>query len=425
MTGAEALRFLEQAGRFGELGLERIEALLEALGEPQRGMRFYHVAGTNGKGSTAAVIDRCLRQMGRRTGRFISPHLERPHERITVDGQEIPTEALSRATEEAAQASLGLRDRATEFELWTAIALLHMRSQGVSDVAWETGLGGRFDATNAVVPEVSVITSIGLDHVDRLGGTLESIAAQKAGILKPGRPAAIGELVEPARAIVRAEAARTGSHLWEIGQEVSVTEVTMDRTGTGFRYRDPQGDLGQVRVGLIGVHQAQNAALAIAALRLAGQGADASALREGLLRTRWPGRFEIVPGQPDVVLDGAHNPPGFAALADTWARVYGSTRPVVVFGCLSDRDARAMTEPLRGIAASWHTASPGGARALSAEDAAEAVGGEPHGSPQEALQAALAEARGSGRPVLGCGSLYLVGALRSLLTEVTGLEQFP
>jgi dihydrofolate synthase/folylpolyglutamate synthase len=160
VTEAEALEYLSAAGRFGLLGLERTERLLENLDHPERGMRFFHVAGTNGKGSATASLDAMLRQVGRRTGRFISPHLIRPHERVAVDGEEISGDALAAATERVREAARGIEDPPTEFELWMGVALVHFQRRGVTDVAWETGLGGRYDATNAVTPEVSVITSM-------------------------------------------------------------------------------------------------------------------------------------------------------------------------------------------------------------------------------------------------------------------------
>lgn len=415
MRPEDALRYIAGAGRFGELGLGRIGALLEALSEPQRGMRFYHVAGTNGKGSAVAAIDRCLRSLGRRTGRYISPHLERPSERVTVDGREISPTELAQATQEVAEAAVALADPPTEFELWTAVALLHMRREGVTDVAWETGLGGRLDATNVVRPEVSLITSIGLDHVDRLGGTFAAIAFEKAGIIKPGRPVMAGRLPAEAQNVVRQRAGEQGSPLWEIGREIELGEVRVSREGTSFAYRDPLGEIPRVAFGLIGAHQAENGALALAALRAAGTADDLAAVLAGLRQTRWPARFEIVPGSPEIVLDGAHNPQGFEALARTWRAVYPGARAVIVFGCLKDRDAATMTEPMQGIAAAWHTASPGSERALSAEDAARAVGGVAHASAAGALQAARAQAQALGLPVVVCGSLYLVGAVRGLL----------
>jgi len=411
MTESEALAYLASAGRFGELGLTRTERLLAGLGQPEAALRFYHVAGTNGKGSVTAALAALLTALGRKTGRFISPHLERPHERISVDGRDIGPEELSQATEAVRQAALPLDDPPTEFELWTGVALEHFRRQGVTDVAWETGLGGRWDATNVVRPVVSVISSIGMDHMDRLGDTLAKIASEKAGIIKAGVPVVAGDLPSEAMAVVEATAASLGSPLWRLGQEIAVSYVAVGRDGTRFRYRDPRGDLGELRFGLIGRHQAKNAALAVAALRQAlGEAAPAA-----LGAVRWPGRFEILRDGPPLVLDGAHNPEGAAALADTWRAVFGAAQPIAVFGCLSDRDPGDVTAPLREIVGRWHTVAPGSPRALDAASAARAVGGIPHPSPAAALEAALAESVAEGLPVLCFGSLYLIGELRALL----------
>ena len=415
MTEAEALAYLASAGRFGELGLSRTEGLLARLGHPEAGMRFYHVAGTNGKGSVTAALAAMLEACGRKAGRFISPHLERPHERISVQGRDIDAQGLVRATAEVRLAAAPLPDPPTEFELWTGVALMHFLSEGVTDVAWETGLGGRYDATNVVLPVVSVVSSIGLDHMDRLGDTLAKIAWEKAGILKARVPAVAGDLPPEAMAVVEEAAAGLSAPLWRLGREIAIDGVTVQEDGTRFRYRDPLGEVAALHVGLIGRHQAKNAALAFAAMRVVfGQGctqAAASALKE----VRWPGRFELVRAAPPLVLDGAHNPQGTSALADTWQAVYGGRRPIAVFGCLSDRDPQEVTGPMRGIVASWHTATPRSPRALSAADAAAVVGGTPHDSPRAALMAALRQAEAEGSPVLCFGSLYLIGELRGVL----------
>ncbi len=417
MTEAEALAYLSAAGRFGELGLARSEGLVARLGHPERGMRFFHVAGTNGKGSVTAALAAMLTACGRRTGRFISPHLERPHERVSVDGRDIDGPSLVAATLRVLEAAQALDDPPTEFELWTGVALRHFQVEGVTDVAWETGLGGRYDSTNVVTPAVAVISSIGMDHMDRLGGTLAQIAWEKAGILKPGVPAVTGDLPEEAMAVVEAAAAELGVALWRLGREIRVTDVAVHADGTFFTYRDPLGEPLALRFGLIGGHQAANAALAVAALRVS-LGAASSAGLEALEGVRWPGRFELLPGDPPLVLDGAHNPQGTAALGETWRRVFGARRPIAVFGCLADRDACEVTAPLMDLVHSWHTAAPASPRRLSAEAAAAVVGGTPHPTAQEALLAAMSAARNEGRPVLCFGSLYLIGELRGIMRRL-------
>ena len=417
MTEAEALDYLSAAGRFGELGLARSEELVARLGHPERGMRFFHVAGTNGKGSVTAALAAMLTACGRRTGRFISPHLERPHERVSVDGRDIDGRSLAAAAQRVRQAAQALDDPPTEFELWTGVALRHFQAAGVTDVAWETGLGGRYDSTNVVTPAVAVISSIGMDHMDRLGDTLAKIAWEKAGILKPGVPAVTGDLPQEAMAVVEATAAEMGVALWRLGREIRVTDVAVRADGTSFTYRDPLGAPLALHFGLIGGHQAANAALAVAALRVSLGEASREGL-EALQGVRWPGRFELLPGDPPLVLDGAHNPQGAAALAATWRAVYGGRPPIAVFGCLADRDAREVTAPLIDLVHRWHTAAPASPRRLSAEAAAASVGGTPHATAQDALLAAMSEARNEDRPVLCFGSLYLIGELRGIMRRL-------
>ncbi len=418
MTEREALDFLSAAGRFGELGLERTERLLAALARPDRGMRFYHVAGTNGKGSATISLDAMLRRLKRRTGRFISPHLVRAHERIAVDGLDIPAGSLAAAAEVVQEATRGMADPPTEFELWTGIALLHFREQGVTDVAWETGLGGRYDATNAVSPEVSVITSIGLDHMDRLGPTLAAIAGEKAGILKPGRPAVVGDLPREALEVVEDEAGRLGVDIWRLGREIAVEGVEVQRDGTRFRYSDPVGALS-VKTALVGGHQAGNAALALAALRRTLGAQEAARAAAALGDVRWPGRFEVIEGEPTLILDGAHNSQGAMSLRTTWHEVFPGIRPVALFGCLRDRDPVDIAGALRGEVASLHAVAPPSPRAQDAGDLARILGGEAHPTVAQGLLAARTDALRRGVPLLIFGSLYLIGAVEEILRRET------
>ncbi len=416
MTEQEALSYLAAAGRFGELGLSRARALLAALGSPEREMRFYHVAGTNGKGSATASLDGMLRRLGRRTGRFISPHLVRPHERVAVGGEDIGGEALAAAAQAVRKAAQGMADPPTEFELWTGVALVHFLREGVTDVAWETGLGGRYDSTNAVTPEVSLITSIGLDHMDRLGGTLAAIAGEKAGILKPGRPAVVGDLPAEAMAVVEEEAARQAAPLWRLGQEIAVDGVAVARDGTRFLYRDPLGEVS-VHTALVGRHQAKNAALALASLRRTLGAQEVAGAAQALSTVRWPGRFEVREGSPTLVLDGAHNPQGVAALRETWREAFPGVRPVALFGCLSDRDPEVVVGDLRAEIAALHVVAPPSPRALAAEEAACILQGTAHRAIAAGLAAGEADAAARGVPLLVFGSLYLIGAVEALLGE--------
>ena len=283
------------------LGLERMERGLAALGHPERRLRALHVAGTNGKGSTCAMAAEALRRAGYRTGLYTSPHLVRFNERVALDGEPITDAALARRVEEVRRAcpwhDAGEGERLTYFEFATLVALLHFAEEGAGAVVLEVGLGGRLDATNVVLPLACAVSRVGLDHTELLGVTLAAIAREKGGIFKRGVPAVVAH-DQPAEALLalRAEAAARGAPL----------EVA------------PPSHPGPVA--LAGLHQQANAALAAAALRLldrAGLPVGEDAIRAGLAGARWPGRLETVGG---VLLDGAHNPDGAAALARRQAR---------------------------------------------------------------------------------------------------------
>ncbi|HTT71778.1 MAG TPA: folylpolyglutamate synthase/dihydrofolate synthase family protein [Anaeromyxobacteraceae bacterium] len=383
------------------LGLDRMERALEALGHPERGLRILHVAGTNGKGSTCAMAAQALVEAGYLTGLYTSPHLIRFNERIALDGAAISDSKLEGLQERLRRACPwhdggDEAERLTYFEFATLLAILHFAEEGAQAVVLEVGLGGRFDATNVVRPLACAVTRIGLDHTDLLGDTLEAIAREKAGIFKPGVPAVVAHAQPaPAMAALLAEAARRGA------------PVTVALPA----YPGP--------LALAGPHQRGNAALAAAALRLlAGQGLEVkeAAIAAGFARTRWPGRLEMVHG---VLLDGAHNPDGAAALAEALAALYPDRPVELVFGVLADKDHRGMLAALGPAVRGLHLVVPPSPRARAIESyralAASLVPRvDVHGSVQEALSCARRAAAGEG---LACvaGSLYLVGAARGLL----------
>jgi dihydrofolate synthase/folylpolyglutamate synthase len=382
------------------LGLERVERGLAALGHPERGLRILHVAGTNGKGSACAMAAEALRLAGHRTGLYTSPHLVRFNERIALDGAPISDEELARAVDQVRRAcpwhDAGGEDRLTYFEFATLAALAHFAAARAEAVVLEVGLGGRFDATNAVRPLACAVSRIGLDHVELLGDTLAAIAREKAGIFKPGVPAVVS-FDQPAEALeaLRAEAARRGAPF-------SVAAATWDGP-----------------VALRGPHQKGNAALAAAALRLldaAGIRVPEEAVARGIAEARWPGRLEEIGG---VVLDGAHNPDGARALAAALPVLYPGRPVELVFGVLADKDHRGMLAALGGAVRGLHLVRPDSPRARPpASYRALAQGlvarADEHGSLAEAL--ACARARAADGAVVGvAGSLYLVGQARALL----------
>ncbi len=413
MTFAESLDWLNGSQRFGiKLGLENTRRLLDAVGNPETRLEFLHVAGTNGKGSVCAMMDAVLRRSGRRVGLFTSPHLVDFRERIRVDGEWIGeadvTAGLTRLREAAAE-----WDHApTYFELVTVLGLMHFAESAVDVVVLETGMGGRLDATNVVVPRVSVITPIAMDHAEWLGADLAAIAGEKAGIIKPGVPVVSAEQVAEAGTVIRRRAE-------ELGATVEFVEVEVPNDW---------------EVGLVGRHQRRNAAVAVAALRVAGFRLEEAVVRVGVAEVRWAGRFERV---GDVVLDGAHNVQGAAQLVRTWREEFGdNSRVPVIFGALRDKDYGEILRELEGVASEFlfvpvgsdRGAEPGvfGAevgvdwRVFGSVGAAlgEVVRQPPDGIGTGAGLEARHDRQDACAPrCLVCGSLFLVGEALALLAE--------
>jgi dihydrofolate synthase/folylpolyglutamate synthase len=388
----DALAWLYGSQTFGiKLGLDNTRRLLAAAGDPQERLKFLHVAGTNGKGSTCAMMDAVLRAAGHRTGLYTSPHLADFRERIRVDGVMIPEAAAAEGLTLLREAAARWDHAPTFFEIATVLAAWWFAREGVGFVVWETGMGGRLDATNAVKPLVSVLTPVGLDHQKWLGGTLPLIAAEKAGILKPGVPAVSAPQAEEVRAVFTAQAAAVGAALvfvdspWESGP-----------------------------VGLAGSHQKWNAALALAALRAAGVSFTGVAAQAGLAGVIWPGRFQRL-GE-NLVVDGAHNPAAVSALVTTWREVFGEARGRLVFGALRDKDAAQLLSMLRPIADEVWLVTVSGARGASVDELRPAAAAAGFKVVHEAtVTAALAAARGLGGPVLVTGSLFLAGEVLALV----------
>ncbi len=379
------------------LGLHRIRDLMERLGRPQDRLRFVHVAGTNGKGSTCAYLASILRSAGYRTGLFTSPYIERFEERIQVDGVLIAPEALCQATlqvREAAEAQAAeTGEHATEFELMTAVALVHFAAVSCDIVVLEVGLGGRLDSTNVIgPPEVAVITRIGLDHTALLGDSPAAIAGEKAGIIKPGCAVVAYPQDDEgaARAIAQAASRCETPLIVADFSQLTVGEVRSagENAAVESDARLPlSGDLVRCfayrnrsyRTALLASYQPCNAALAIEAARvLAARGwrIPESAIEAGVAAARWPGRFElmpVVPGRPTIVVDGGHNPQGAQALAASLADVFPGRRCVFVMGVLADKDYAAMVEAVLPQAQAFVTVTPPNPRALSAEDLAECI----------------------------------------------------
>jgi dihydrofolate synthase/folylpolyglutamate synthase len=393
-------------------GLDEVGRALDRLGHPEAQYPALHIAGTNGKGSTAALAASLLAAAGARVGLYTSPHLSRYTERIRIAGQEIDQDEVPRLVERVLDLGLDL----TFFEVTTVMAFLAFAEAGVDVAVVECGLGGRLDATNLCRPVATAITSIGLDHTELLGPTLAAIAGEKAGIAKPGVPLVLGPVAEEASAVIEARAAAVGAPLLRHGTDYEA--VLGDE---GLDYRGPGGPLVHAPLTLAGPHQAVNAALALALTALAPEPLrpDEAARRAGLLEARWPGRLEQL--APDLWLDAAHNPDGARALARALPSVVGR-KLVLLLGVLADKDVEGILRPLLGLASRVVVTRPSSPRALPADQLAQQVNRlvpmvpiAVADDPVDALVLARSLARPE-TPVVACGSLYLIGALRRLVT---------
>ncbi|MGB2797644.1 MAG: folylpolyglutamate synthase/dihydrofolate synthase family protein, partial [Phycisphaerae bacterium] len=328
--------------------LDRVEALLGALGSPERRFRSVHVAGTKGKGSTAAILHALALECGLKTGLYTSPHLVDIRERIRVGRDDIPAEALRALVADAQPHVDRMRtagDPPTFFEIFTALAFRHFADEAVDLVIVEVGLGGRLDATNVLRPDVSVVTSVSIDHTHQLGGTLERIAAEKAGIIKPGVPVVSQPQRPEAMAVIERAAQRAGAPLLRVGRDVTYTWAPAERAGIRLAVRTPHAAYDDLFLPLLGEHQAVNAATAIAAAERAPSLAERltpERVRAGLRRVHWPGRMELVPGRPDLLLDGAHNRASMERLMESLAQHFPGRPLVFVFASAADKDIDGM-----------------------------------------------------------------------------------
>jgi dihydrofolate synthase/folylpolyglutamate synthase len=412
MIYPDALQFLGQVRRFGmKLGLHNMRALAEQLGNPQDRLKFIHIAGTNGKGSTAAFCASVLQEAGYRTGLYTSPHLVDLGERIQINREPMAPEEIAEGISlikpliEAVEQQPG-GSAPTFFEVMTALALWQFARRNVEIVVWETGLGGRLDATNIVTPEVSVITSVALDHMEYLGGRLGQIAYEKAGIIKPGVPVVHGELAPEALEVITAAALQAGARQISIGLDIPVE----DREIRGFSQYAHIGGT-EYRLGLLGAHQAGNAACAVAALNALDPrrfSFPASVMETGLAQAFWPGRFQLWKQNPPVILDGAHNPEAVAALLRTWDAVFPGVKFHLVWGVLSDKNPAAMAPPLRARAERVTLVRVANERSGNPADWAGYFEGLPV-QICDSWTAAAPEVLRSPVPVLITGSLFLAG----------------
>ncbi|MGE5576517.1 MAG: bifunctional folylpolyglutamate synthase/dihydrofolate synthase [Syntrophothermus sp.] len=445
MNYQEALDYIQNLTKFGmNFGLERICHLLDRLGNPHLKVPVIHIAGTNGKGSTAASIATVLQAAGYRVGLYTSPHLVRYTERIQIfdgrpgaeaaigEGREIREDRFAAIMTELKpyldhiiqETELG---QPTEFEVGTAAAFMYFAAEAVDLLVLEVGLGGRLDATNVVQPLVSVITHIDLDHTDKLGGTLVEIAREKAAIIKPGGIAVVGPQYPEVLEVMQKACKEAQARLLSV--EPLLEPVNWDEGGGTFHLRLPEGGIYRaLHTPLLGEHQIINAATAVAAihaLRWRGAEIPETAIRQGLERTRWPARLEVIRRRPAVLLDGAHNPDGMRRLCAALRDIFKYRRLICVVGILADKSVAEMVEQLMALVDVAVITRPNSPRA--AEPAQVAGYFRTQGKRCEvreepripaAVDQALALA-GADDLVCICGSLYLVGEARAhLMGEV-------
>jgi dihydrofolate synthase / folylpolyglutamate synthase len=414
MTYAETLSWLYhlEVSRGWDLKLESVRAALERLGSPERSFPSLHVAGTNGKGSTAAIAHAVLSRHGLRVGLFTSPHLSDFRERVRIGDGWIPEAAVVELADEIRERLLDTGVELTFFEVTTVLSFLYFARARVDAAVVEVGLGGRLDATNVLVPRAAVVTTIGFDHERYLGTTIASIAAEKAGIFKPGIPAIVGQVDQEAESVLARVAAAQPCPYRLYGREFR-TEIAAH----GFHYHGRR-TIRDLRPGLGGRFQVDNAAVALAALEEGGWlgGITDETIRAAVATVRWPGRLEVIRERPRVVLDGAHNPAGAAALVGELPRLAGGRRVHLVFGVLADKRWSEMVERLASAVADVAVVPVVERRSENPARVAELfrryVPTRTERSGTAAIERLLGDPAYADDVILVAGSLFLVGEVR-------------
>jgi dihydrofolate synthase/folylpolyglutamate synthase len=375
VTYNDTLQFLNGLQQFGwRLGLDNITALLDGMGNPHLRLKSVHIAGTNGKGSTAAILESIYRAAGYKTGLYTSPHLVEVAERIKISGEQISTARLSDYLK--SHRHLIEKSGCTYFEVLTAVAFQYFADEAVDLALIEVGLGGRFDATNVIVPELSIITEIDLDHTDHLGRTLRQIAGEKAGIIKPLTSCLSGSNKKIVNSLLRAKCVENDSPLYLLNEMVQIVATRLDEYDSEFDVILPEKTLEGLNVSLAGEHQIKNAALAVAAAELLKRQMTVISetdIRQGLRNVHWPARLQTLSESPKIIVDVAHNPAGFRKLLSSIKRIYKYKRLLMVIGLLRDKDFRTIAELVGRAADVIVVTTPGSDRALPAPQLADEI----------------------------------------------------
>lgn len=421
MTYEEALRYFEQTDLRGSyLGLEEISKVLDRLGNPEKQLKFVHVAGTNGKGSTATLLDSCLRKAGYRVGLYTSPHLVRYNERFRINGEEIADELLASATERVKAVVDTLEKAPTQFELLTCVGFCCFLEAGCDIVVLEVGLGGRADTTNVIpVPEAAVITRIGLEHTEILGDTLEKITAEKAGIVKEGGTVILGDPTPEVLGVTE-EICRQRRAKLILSDPSAAKSISRSLEGQKFSWKQ----YPEISLSLLGGHQLQNGCTVletIEALRGKGWNIPDEAVLEGFRTAVWPGRFECVSTHPTVIIDGGHNQQCAEAIAASLKEYFPGKRCAFLIGVMADKDFRGIFDAILPLAEKIAAVTPDSPRALKAYRLCEKLREEygytdaiPYERVEDALNTLLNTAD-TDDVICICGSLYMIGDVRNLL----------
>ena len=416
MNYNEALTYIHSVCWKGSVpGLSRTRELLSQIGNPQQSLKFVHIAGTNGKGSTAAMLSSILEEAGFTVGLYTSPFINRFNERMQVNNVCIGDEELAKLADFIRPYADSMDDAPTEFELITAIAMEYFKRKQCDIVVLEVGMGGALDSTNIIdTPEVAIITAMGYDHTRELGSTMTEIASAKAGIIKPhGQVVAYGQN-EEAQAVFEKVCKEQGSTL-HYPDYATLVPGSFDLTGQNFSY----GSWKDLRIPLAGSYQIYNAAVVLTAvdiLRQEGWAINDAAVRRGLAETRWPARFEVLQRDPIFIVDGGHNPHGIRATAESLKRIFPDKKFVFVTGVMADKDVEHILGLIVPMADRFYTVTPGNPRAMKAEVLAErirAMGAEaiPCASVADGVKSAI-EYAGKDGVCCALGSLYMSGDVR-------------
>ena len=414
MNYEEALSFIHSNFWQGSKpGLSRTQELLDKMGNPQNTLRFVHVAGTNGKGSFCAMLTEILIAAGYTVGTYTSPYILRFNERIKVNGIDIPDEILASLCDDIRPLTESMMEKPTEFELITAVAMAYFARQNCDIVVLECGMGGRLDSTNVIkTPCLSVITGISLDHTAFLGDTIEAIAREKAGIIKPRVPVLYCDNDKKALAVIKEKAKEKAAPLHTIDRErLVIHEATLN--GTRFSWKEHK-DFFLPLLGSYQPKNARNVLQAVALLRNQGFSITEEHVKIGLSRVRWPARFELVSHSPRIICDGGHNPEGVDVAIESTKMYFGEEKLLLITGVMADKDYGYMASRMAEIAQEVYCITPENPRALNADDYAAVFLGlgiqaKGYASPLSALQAATSRAIAEGRAILCLGSLYMYG----------------